>query len=66
MRIILSPAKMMNVQSDLAGPAGVPVFLEQAKVIADWLKQQTVPELKALWKCNDKILAQNVDRLQHM
>ncbi len=66
MRIILSPAKKMNIQTDLAAAKGVPVFLEQAETIADWLQLQSVQELKALWKCNDKILEQNVERLQQM
>lgn len=66
MRIIISPAKKMNVNTDLADISGVPAFVEQTEIILDWMKSQPHTELKKLWGCNDKIAEQNFDRLKHM
>lgn len=66
MRIILSPAKKMNTDPDIMAPAGLPVFLDQTRVILKWLREKTEEELQTLWGCNDKIAAQNVERLRHM
>ncbi|MBO5488195.1 MAG: peroxide stress protein YaaA, partial [Eubacterium sp.] len=63
MRIILSPAKKMNVDSDKLAPLGMPVFLNDTEEILKWLQTKNYDELKALWKCNDKIAEQNVERL---
>ena len=38
MRIILSPAKKMNVDTDKLEYKGLPVFLEQTEKILDWLR----------------------------
>ena len=64
MKIILSPAKKMNVDTDSLLPLSVPVFLESTKEIAAWLKGKSYPELKKLWCCNDKIAGQNFQRLE--
>ena len=66
MKMILSPAKKMNRDSDTFAFAGLPVFLEQTKEILIWLKSKTYEELQALWKCNDKIAEQNAKRLESM
>lgn len=66
MKIILSPAKKMNVDLETLEPLGMPVFLERTKEILEWLQEKSVDELKALWKCNDKIVEQNVQRLKEM
>lgn len=66
MRIILSPAKKMNVNTDLLDIHGMPVFLKQTEEIVAWLKLKSFAELKKLWGCNDKIAEQNVDRLHYM
>lgn len=66
MKIILSPAKKMNVNTDILEPSGLPVFLDKSSEILSWLKDKTEDELKELWKCNDKIAEQNVKRLEHM
>ena len=64
MKIILSPAKKMNVDTDSLLPLSVPVFLESTKEIAAWLKGKSYHELKKLWCCNDKIAGQNFQRLE--
>ena len=66
MKIILSPAKKMNVDTDSLEVRGMPVFLEKTEEILSWMKSKSYAELKKLWNCNDKIAEQNVDRLMHM
>lgn len=66
MKIILSPAKKMNVDTDSIESAGFPVFIEETKKILNWLKKKSREELKAIWKCNDKIAEQNFERLENM
>lgn len=66
MKIILSPAKKMNVAPDLLAFQGMPVFLGQTEEILSWLRTKSYGELKKLWGCNDKIAKQNMDRIQHM
>lgn len=66
MKIILSPAKKMNVDVDSLPCGGEPVFLAQTEKILAWMKERSREELKKLWKCNDKIAEQNFERLEHM
>lgn len=66
MKILLSPAKKMNVNTDSLPIQGMPVFLEQTCEILDWMRTKSFAELKQLWKCNDKIVELNLQRLEHM
>lgn len=66
MRILLSPAKKMNIDTNSLEPKGLPAFLDKSKEILAWLKRKSHDELKALWKCNDKIAEQNFKRLETM
>ena len=66
MKIILSPAKKMNVNLDILEYNRLPEFLEQTEEILIWLKSKTHEELQKLWGCNDKIAKQNFERLAHM
>lgn len=66
MKIILSPAKKMNIDVDTLEPNGLPVFLEQTEEIAAWLQEKMPQELKKLWGCNEAIAGQNVKRLREM
>ena len=66
MRIILSPAKKMNVDTDKLEYQGLPVFMEQTQEILDWLRNQSQADLQKLWECNDKIAAQNYKRIKEM
>ena len=56
----------MNVNTDSLPIQGMPVFLEQTCEILDWLRTKSFAELKQLWKCNDKIVELNLQRLEHM
>ena len=66
MRIILSPAKKMNENTDDLCPLGLPVFMEQTEEIMRWMQGLSYGEAKKLWACNDKIAEQNFDRFSHM
>lgn len=66
MKIILSPAKKMNMDTDSLAPMGLPAFLDRTDEILAWLKHKSHEELKALWKCNDKIAQENFRRLETM
>ncbi len=65
MRIIISPAKKMNVDDGLPWEE-LPVFLERTETLCRKLQSMDYAELKKLWKCNDQIAEQNVQRLQRM
>ena len=66
MRIILSPAKKMVYDPDAPNPQELPQFLNRTQRLLDRLRGMSPEELQALWQCNDKIAAQNVERLAHM
>ena len=66
MRIILSPAKKMNVNRDDLEPLDIPVFIKQTEEILLWLRNQSHDELQKIWKCNDKIATQNFERISNM
>ena len=66
MRIILSPAKKMNINTDDLAPCGLPAFMEQTEEIVHFLQGLSYGEAKKLWACNDGIAEQNYDRLQQM
>ncbi|MCH5263835.1 MAG: peroxide stress protein YaaA [Lachnospiraceae bacterium] len=66
MKIILSPAKKMNIVTDILEYTALPEHLSQTEEILKWLKSKSYAELKNLWECNDKIAEQNFERLKHM
>ena len=66
MRIIISPAKKMRVDTDSFDCPSLPCFLPQTERLYERLRSMSGEELKALWKCNDQIAKQNVERLQTM
>ena len=66
MKIILSPAKKMKVDTDSIDTMSSPVFLEKAEEILGWMQGRTEEELKKLWKCNDKITTENIERIKTM
>lgn len=66
MRIIISPAKKMNIETDLLAWNSLPQFLIEADKLADYLKSLNYEELKTIWKCNDTIASLNYDRVQNM
>ena len=66
MRIIISPAKKMNVDRDTFPWRALPRFLPRTEALLARLREMEYHELKALWKCNDQIAKLNFERLQAM
>ena len=66
MRIIISPAKKMKVDTDSFPYRDLPVFLSNTEEICGELRSMSYEELKKLWKCNDQIAQLNVRRLREM
>ena len=66
MRIIISPAKKMNVDTDSMAYQDLPMFLDRTERLLEKLRSMSAEELKKLWKCSDSIAALNVDRLNNM
>ena len=66
MRIIISPAKKMAVDTDSFAVDGLPLFLERAQRLKAALQEMTPAELQALWRCNDAIARLNLQRLSSM
>lgn len=64
MRIILSPAKKMKVELESPYEITEPTYEEEAIRIAGILKSMAASELKKLWACNDKIVEENIERLE--
>lgn len=66
MRIIISPAKKMRVDTDSLPIQALPDFLLETERLLAVLRTMTSKELQALWKCNDSIAALNLERLSSM
>ena len=64
MRFLLSPAKKMNRDTDSLPWQDLPRFLPQAEQLWQAMGQMDAAALQALWKCNDRIAEQNVQRLR--
>lgn len=65
MKIIISPAKKMKREEILA-PVGLPVFVEKAEQLMQYLKSLSYGALKELLQCNDAIATLNFERYQKM
>lgn len=63
MRIIISPAKKMNVDTDSLPQQGLPVFLQRQRFILQERKTKDLPELKKLWRCSDKLAQTSFEQL---
>lgn len=66
MRIIISPAKKMNVDTDSLPFDTLPRFLPEADIIKHTLQAMSPKALQTLWNCNDAIAALNIQRLRTM
>ncbi len=65
MRIILSPAKKMRRDEDLPSLTK-PVFRKETEEILEALRALTPKERQKLWKCSDKLAAENEENLAHL
>jgi len=54
LKIIVSPAKKMNVNTDFE-IHNMPCFLDKTKFLMSYMQDLSYDEAKNLWKCNDRI-----------
>ena len=66
MRIIISPAKKMNADTDSLTYRDLPAFLPKTQRLLERLREMGEEDLKRLWKCNDQIAQLNTERLRDM
>ena len=66
MRLIISPAKKMNVKEEVLPWQNLPVFLDRTETILKWMQSLSLEEAKELWHCNDKLAQQNYERFRDM
>ena len=59
LKIIISPAKKMNIIEDYPCGLTTPLFLDRAHSLHEKLKGMSLAELKNLWSCSDRLAAQN-------
>lgn len=66
MRIIISPAKKMRVDTDSLPCQALPCFISRTEQLLAVLRTMDASALKRLWKCNDQIAQLNIRRLETM
>ncbi len=66
MKIIISPAKKMNTNTDLLCCSALPSFLEKTEELMQWMQGLSFSQAKMLWCCSDKIAELNFNRLRNM
>lgn len=66
MKIIISPAKQMRVDTDTFVCTETPVFPEKTEILMEFVRGLSYEEQKKLWACNDKIAKQNSERFAQM
>ena len=66
MRIIISPAKQMQIDTDVFTCSELPVFMEKTETLMRWIQSLSYEEQKKLWVCSDKIARQNSERFAQM
>lgn len=66
MKIIISPAKKMVVDTDSLPVQSEPVFLKDTEKIKNYIQTLSYGEAKKLWGCNDKIAELNFARFREM
>lgn len=66
MKLIISPAKKMNVREDELDWANLPCFLKMAEELKIYIQGLSREEARRLWACNETIAELNYRRFQHM
>lgn len=66
MKIIISPAKKMKMDTDSYEICGMPEFLDEAEVLCSRIKALTLSEARKLWNCSQKLAELNYRRFQEM
>lgn len=66
MKIIISPAKKMNENTNLLPYGSLPVFIDKTGKLLEELRSMSYDELKNMWKCSDAIAELNFERIRNM
>lgn len=66
MKLIISPAKKMNVREDELDWANLPCFLKKAEDLKEYIQGLSREEARRLWACNEKIAELNYKRFREM
>lgn len=66
MRIIISPAKKMNIDTDSLPYESLPQFIGESEILLNRLRSMNYAQLKALWSCSDSLAELNYKRIQEM
>lgn len=66
MKIIISPAKKMNENTDYFPAERIPVFTERTKILLEKIRSLTFEEAKEVWQCNQKLADLNYNRFRRM
>lgn len=65
MKVIISPAKKMNIDTEFK-IRNLPYFLDKTELLMKHIQSLTYEEVKALWKCNDKIVRTSFEYFSNM
>lgn len=66
MRIIISPAKKMRIDTDTLDNRQKPMFILEADYLLSFLRIQSLDTLKAIWNCSEKLARLNHERILEM
>ncbi|PWG00433.1 peroxide stress protein YaaA [Levilactobacillus bambusae] len=66
MKIIIAPAKKMQVDGDSFAPESTPAYLAETNQLLAAMHQLNYAELKTLWHCSDKLAQTNYQSLQQL
>lgn len=66
MKIIISPAKKMKVNTDDFPVERLPVFLDDTRILCEAIRRMSFGQVKELWKCNEKLARLNYERFAGM
>ncbi|MDO4477794.1 MAG: peroxide stress protein YaaA [Lachnospiraceae bacterium] len=66
MRIIISPAKKMRIDTDTLPHQQLPVFMDKTTELMHWIQQLSFDEQKTMWACNEKLARENAARFADM
>ncbi len=66
MKIILAPAKKMNAANDDFTAKSMPQYIDATKQLLAKIQDMTLEEMKNMWKCSDRLAAQNEQRFRNM
>lgn len=66
MKLIISPAKKMNVREDELEQTGLPCLIDKAETLLNYMRGLDRRTAQEIWKCNDTIADLNFERFLHM